>query len=141
MSSFSIRPATPADAALLEQVDAGLGRFNDQAAPLHEVEPLACIAEDASGKLLGGLLGRTWGACAEVQQLWVNEAARGQGVARSLMQQFEAAAIRRGVKTFYLETWSFQARGFYEKCGYAVALEISGMGPGLAKYTLLKQLD
>jgi GNAT superfamily N-acetyltransferase len=136
-----IRRAGPEDQPLLDEVDAGLGRFNDQAAPLHEVQSLACVAEAEDGSLIGGLLGRTWGACAEIQQLWITEDARKGGVGRALLNEFEHAARERGVSTFYLETWSFQARGFYESCGYAVALEINGMGPGLAKYTMLKRLS
>lgn len=141
MTTSRIRLATPADQPLLDQVDAGLGEFNDQSAPLHEVQKLACIAEADDGSFVGGLLGRTWGACAEIQQLWVHEAARRGGVGRALLTQFEQAARQRGVSTFYLETWTFQARGFYERCGYAVVLEISGMGPGLAKFIMLKRLD
>ncbi len=55
----------PADAAI---VDAGLGGFNDAAAPLHEVRPMSCFARTPDGAVLGGAVGRTWGPAAEIQQ-------------------------------------------------------------------------
>lgn len=120
-------------------VDEGLGAFNEAAATLHQVRPLAVLWRDAEGKVRGGAVGRTWGGCCELQQLWVAQALRGQGLARALMAAFEARAAARGCHLFYLETWSFQALGFYQRLGYQEALRIEGFGPGLAKYSLTKR--
>jgi GNAT superfamily N-acetyltransferase len=43
---------------------------------------------------------------------------RGRGVGRELMAQAEARAVERGCHAAWLDTFSFQARGFYEKLGY-----------------------
>ena len=59
------------DAADSRVVDQGLDDHNNASAPLHEVRPLACFVRDAAGAVIGGAVGRTWGACAELQQLWV----------------------------------------------------------------------
>ncbi len=99
-------------------VDAGLGAFNDQAAPLHEVQPIACFARDVGGRLVGGAVGRWWGKGCELQQLWVAEGLRGQGIGASLIRRFEAHAVQRGCSSFYLETFSFQAPQLYERLGY-----------------------
>ena len=123
---------------LIDTVDQGLGDHNDAAAPLHQVQPLASAARDAQGQLLGGAVGRTWGQCCELQQLWVAPTHRHQGLATQLMQAFEAHAAQRGCQVFYLETWSFQALGFYQGLGYEVKLAIAGFGPGLVKYSLVK---
>ena len=40
------------------------------------------------------------------------------GVGRELMAQAEARATERGCHSAWLDTFSFQARGFYEKLGY-----------------------
>lgn len=126
----------PADAARV--VDQGIGDHNDSAAPLQEVQPLASLATDAQGQVIGGAIGRTWGQCCELMQLWVQPEHRQQGLATELMQAFEARAALRGCRVYYLETWSFQALGFYEGLGYEVRLAIEGFGPSLVKYSLVK---
>jgi GNAT superfamily N-acetyltransferase len=121
-------------------VDQGLGEANAAAAPqLAEVRALGAFAHDAAGVVLGGAVGRTWGACCELQQLWVRPELRGSGLGSALMRRFEAGAAARGCTTFYLETWSFQARPFYERFGYTVAHELTGFAPGMAKYVMLRR--
>ena len=136
----NIRTCDAAPDALLALVDQGIGDFNSAAAPLHEVHPLACFAEDSNGEVFGGVVGRTWGECAEVLQLWVRESSRRGGTGRALMRAFEAEARVRGCRRIYLDTWSFQARGFYESLGFEVKLTLAGFGPGLEKHTLVREL-
>lgn len=127
----------PADAA--QQVDAGLGASNAAAAPMHEVRALACFARDASGAVAGGAVGRTWGACCELQQLWVAPDRRGQGIATRLVRGFEQRAEARGCHTFYLETFSFQAPALYRSLGYEVRHELKGFGPGISKFLMVRE--
>lgn len=120
-------------------VDAGLGAFNLVAAPLADVRPLACFARDDAGIVVGGAVGRTWGDCCELRQLWVADAYRGRGIARRLVRAFEQRASARGCRTFYLETFSFQAPDFYRTLGYEVAAAIDGFAPGVARYTMVRR--
>jgi len=122
-------------------VDEGLGRANDGAAPLHGVEGLSCFARLASGALVGGAVGRTWGECCELQQLWVRDDHRRRGIGSALMARFEARAVARGCRTLYLETWSFQAPAFYRPRGHEVALETRGFPDDIAKYVLVRRLE
>jgi ribosomal protein S18 acetylase RimI-like enzyme len=130
----------PAEADL-KVVDAGLSRFNHAAADLTAVRPLACFARDAEGSVVGGVRARQWGAALEVQVLWVDESRRRQGVATRLMRLLEDEARRRGAKLAYLDTFSFQARGFYERLGYAVAARLDGFPDGIEKYLMTRRLD
>jgi ribosomal protein S18 acetylase RimI-like enzyme len=127
----------PADDAAI--VDAGIGRYNDDHAPLHEVRPLGCMARIA-GRVVGGAVGRTWGRLAELQQIWVDDSCRGAGVGRQLLEAFEAAAAARGAREVYLDTFTFQAPGFYEALGYRCALRLDGFAPGISKLTMVKGL-
>jgi len=135
--AISLHAEWPADAR--EVVDDGLDTYNAATGPMHQVRPLACVARGPQGQVLGGAMGRTWGLCAELQQLWVTETARGQGLGSQLLQGFEGEAERRGVQRFYLDTFSFQARGFYERHGYHVALTVAGYAPGVARHTMLRE--
>lgn len=129
------------DKAALDLIDSGIGEYNDTAEPrLGDVRHLSCIARDDAGHAIGGAVGRTWGENAELQQLWLPEALRKQDLGRALLNAFEDGARARGCRLIYLETWTFQARPFYEKCGYAIALELSGYAPGLSKFTMTKRL-
>ena len=80
--TISVHDDVPPDDGRL--VDEGLGLSNDQAAPLHEVRRLSCFARLSSGTIAGGAVGRTWGECSELQQLWVAPALRRRGAAQRL---------------------------------------------------------
>jgi GNAT superfamily N-acetyltransferase len=136
---FSLHDRCPPEAAAA--VDAGLGAYNDDAAPLHEVQPIACVVHDGAGNVVGGAVGRWWGACCELQQLWLRADLRRQGVGADLVRRFEAFARGKGCRSFYLETWSFQAPAFYRALGYEVELARRGYPHGIVKYHLVKQVD
>jgi len=124
--------------AALRIVDEGLDRHNMAAAPIADVRPLASFASDSTGQVVGGAVGRTWGSCCELLQLWVAPECRATGVASRLLQQFEQRAAGRGCSVFYLTTLSFQAPAFYRKRGYASIAEISGYPNGIRKFLMLK---
>jgi ribosomal protein S18 acetylase RimI-like enzyme len=134
---FTVHDDLPGEAA--QAVDAGLGAANDAAAPLHEVCVLSCFARLPMGEVVGGAVGRTWGTCCELQQLWVAPDRRRAGIATRLVQQFEGRATERGCRTFYLETFSFQAPGLYRSLGYEVKLELRGFSTGIVKYTMVRE--
>jgi GNAT superfamily N-acetyltransferase len=119
-------------------VGAGLEAFNVAVAALQDVRPLACFARLPTGELVGGAIARTWGRCCEVREVWVDEPHRGRGIGSHLMRAIERRAAERGCSTFYLETWSFQARAFYERLGYDARLAIGGYAPGIAKYVMVR---
>lgn len=121
-------------------VDAGLGAFNDEAAPLSEVRPLASFARAPDGTLIGGAVGRTWGECCELQQLWVEASHRRAGIASHLVELFERRAKERGCRVFYLETFSFQAPALYRRLGYRSACDIAGFPGGIVKHLMTKRV-
>lgn len=123
---------------ILQAVDRGLDEHNFSVAPLQDVSPLSAIARDPLGTVQGGAVGRTWGACCELLQLWVSKDQRSRGLGTRLLHQFEQAARSRGCTVFYLTTLSFQAPDFYRKHGYAVAAEIAGYPNGIRKFLMLR---
>jgi GNAT superfamily N-acetyltransferase len=134
--SISVHDHLPPDETA--RVDHGLGQANDAAAPLHEVQPLSCFARDPAGEVIGGAVGRRWGTCCELQQLWVAPAQRGQGVATRLVRSFEARARQHGCSVFYLETFSFQAPALYRTLGYRVAYEHAVYPHGIVKFVMVR---
>ncbi|HEX6945306.1 MAG TPA: GNAT family N-acetyltransferase, partial [Casimicrobiaceae bacterium] len=106
--------------------------------PLQDVERLAAFARMSSGEVIGGAIGRTWGECCELQQVWVNREHRRKGVATRVVKAFEQEALSRGCRTFYLETFSFQVPELYRKLGYQVGFELAGFPEGIVKYVMVK---
>ena len=75
-----------------------------------------------------------------VTLLFVPASLRGAGVGRTLMMEAEAEAMRRGCSAVSLDTFSFQARGFYEKLGYSVFGTLEDYPQGHRRFYLTKRL-
>ncbi|MFF2215275.1 GNAT family N-acetyltransferase [Streptomyces antibioticus] len=109
--------------------------------PAEREAPLHVWASDAGGALAGGLVGHTWAGWLHVTYLWVDERHRGTGLGARLLAEAERVAREdRDCRHARLETWDFQAPGFYRKQGYEVACVIEDYPPGLTEYTLTKRL-
>ncbi|HYD99483.1 MAG TPA: GNAT family N-acetyltransferase [Alphaproteobacteria bacterium] len=102
--------------------------------------PLGVTIRDDDGTLLGGITGETGNGWLYVDCLWVAEAARGRDLGTRLMDLAEAEGRRRGCHSAYLYTYSFQARPFYEKRGYAVAATLPDFPTGHQRHYLTKRL-
>jgi GNAT superfamily N-acetyltransferase len=106
-----------------------------------EPRPLAVLLSDPdSDAIVGGLYGTTWISYLQVNLLFVPEKLRGAGIGSKLIMEAEAEAIRRGCSAATLDTFSFQARGFYERLGYSVFGTLDDYPPGHSRFFLTKRL-
>lgn len=121
-------------------VDDGLHGYNLGAADLNAVKPAACFVRDRYGRVVGGVRARIWGKACEVQQIWVDEGWRRQGLGMQLLERIEAFVRQRGVRTIYLDTFSWQAPGLYRRAGFSVAHEVTGFPDGATKFLMVKDL-
>jgi GNAT superfamily N-acetyltransferase len=121
---------------------APLVAFNHQRTGRPEMfRPLVLLlSEPGSGDIVGGLYGSTLFSYLRIDLLFVPEAMRGSGIGRTLMTEAEAEAVRRGCHAASLDTYSFQARGFYERLGYAVYGTLDDCPPGHRRFFLTKRL-
>ena len=136
--TYEVHDGAPEDAARI--VDTGLGDANERAAPVGDVQKLSAFVRDSAGTVIGGAVGRTWGDCCELQQLWVAPEHRQRGVGSELVRRFEARARERGCRTFYLYTFSFQAPSLYRALGYRTTHEISGYPSGIVQYLMMRTI-
>ncbi|MFK4810829.1 GNAT family N-acetyltransferase [Devosia sp. ZW T5_3] len=93
-----------------------------------------------TGATDGGLTARFGLGWMFIELLFVPERLRGQGVGRQLMAEAERIAREHGLVGIRLDTFEFQARGFYEKLGFTVFGEIADHPPGSSRYFLSKLL-
>ena len=117
----------------------GLEAYNEARWPLHPPwRPFAIFLRD-EGRIVAGLAGETYCGWLFVRYLWVSEGLRGRGVGRDLMVRAEVLARERGCHSAHLDTFSFQARGFYEKLGYKEFGRLD-YPPGHHKHFMRKRL-
>ncbi|MCS6094534.1 GNAT family N-acetyltransferase [Shewanella baltica] len=76
--------------------------------------------QDAEGKLLAGISGKTFGYWLLIEYLWVDDALRHQKIGTRLLLEAESQAKARGCQFALLDTLDFQAKPFYERHGYHV---------------------
>ena len=60
-----------------------------------------------------------------VDYLWVHPELKGKGVGGKLLQQAENYAQEHGCIGCLLDTFNFQARGFYEKHDYQLQMTLN----------------
>ncbi len=101
---------------------------------------LNVIARSADGTICGGLLGGTYWGWLHIDILWVREDLRRHGLGSRLLSAAEAEAIRRGCRHAHVDTFDFQAPGFYGKKGYSVFGEVYDLPPGHRRIYLRKDL-
>ena len=120
----------------------GLVAFNHAVlgAQDHAPVPLAVLWRDTAGPPAGGAIGRSWGGWVFLELLWLPDRLRRQGVGRQVMAAVEAEARKRGCMGVYLDTFSFQARPFYERLGYGVIGRLEGMPFGHDRFWLAKRV-
>lgn len=133
--------ANEADRAL---VRTQIRQFNNAHSPHHlqirtqPPVPLDLFLHDENQTLIGGLTASTYWSWLEIENLWLHESLRRQGYGQQLLARAEQLARERGCHWAQLTTFSFQARGFYEKCGYYVIGQLTDYPPGQTYFWLRK---
>lgn len=120
---------TDPDPALRAHILAPLVAYNESVAPNGNWGLLAVTVRDPDGAVVGGLWGRTGYGMLFVELLALGPA-RGEGLGRRVMALAEEEARRRGLSGIWLDTWTFQAPGFYVRLGFTECGRIPDYPPG-----------
>ena len=91
-------------------------------------------------RVVGGVIGHVFGGWLYVSLLWVEESLRNKGNGAKLLQMIESEAVKLGCKQAHLDTYSFEARPFYEKHGYTLFATLDNYPEGHSKHFLRKEL-
>jgi GNAT superfamily N-acetyltransferase len=108
----------PAEADV-EALPHALEAFNERHWPGHQPWHALGVFLRRDGRVVGGLAGETYAGWLFVRYLWLEEALRGAGHGRRLIEEAERRAAERGCHSAWLDTFSFQAPDFYARLGYA----------------------
>jgi len=104
-------------------------------------QSIRIFLRDEDNKVVGGITADLFGGWVYISLLWIAESLRNQGLGTGLLNQLEAEAIRLGCKYAHVDTYSFEARPFYERAGYEVFGKLDDYPQGHCKYFLKKKLN
>ncbi len=145
--AYSVRVLLEQDSEFSQFLKRMIREFNNAHSVHHRqireagaVHYINIIVADEAGQWIGGISAEVYWEWMEINDFWLRDDARGHGLGKSLLVQAEKAAVEMGAARALLTTFSFQARGFYERCGYRVVGEIQDYPPGSTYYTMVKML-
>ena len=102
--------------------------------------PIGVFLRDEQGQVVAGVWGYINWNWLYVNLVWAAESVRGQGYGKQLLTKLESVARERGCKYVHLDTFSYQARPFYERLGYEVFATLDDYPPGHSRYFMKKSL-
>ena len=119
----------------------GIKEYNAPHFPDQDLIPLSVFVRDSQNEVIAGLNAELFTTSLMINHLWVSSDLRGNDVGTKLIAKAESEALARGVTDIYLDTYSFQALGFYQKLGFKVVGEFSDYPiKGVHKHFLQKSL-
>jgi len=121
-------------------IGGGIHNYNIQQAGDPHEQNLCFVLQAPGQEIVGGIIGATHWDWFYINLMWISEELRGLGYGQRLLLLAEEEARQRGAKNAYLDTFSFQAPGFYQKYGYRVFGELPDFPTGHQRYYLTKQL-
>jgi len=139
-AALTLSAGSTLDRAAVKAIRQGLVAYNKAKVGPSRYRALWVVAREPSGAVQGGLRGSTFWNWLCVEWLWVAEASRGRGTGSQLLQQAEDIARKRGCVGAYVDTFSFQAPGFYQKQGYKKFGRLAGLPAGHARIWYHKPL-
>jgi GNAT superfamily N-acetyltransferase len=137
MLSVAVEPFDQAAAKILTD---NLIAFNRERANRPEPQKFMVLLRDETRRVCGGISAALHYDVLYIDDLWIEEDARGQDYGTKLMQLAEQEGRKRGARLVWLDTYSWQARPFYEKLGYKVFGELPYWNGAHARYFMRKDL-
>lgn len=104
--------------AFAEAVKNKIAAFNAGHWDASQRRPIGFKQLHANGELAAGIAGRTFGNWCLIDNFWVCDSLRGQGIGSAMLKTAEDEARARGCRWLLLDTLEFQAPAFYRGRGY-----------------------
>jgi GNAT superfamily N-acetyltransferase len=123
------------------QLRSRLIEYNRSHEPAVNYLPFLLSLNDDAGEMVAGLYAQMYYSWMFVELLWVAEHSRGHGLGSKLLAQAEEQAREHGCHSVWLDTFSFQARGFYERCGYTLFGDLPDYPEPHRRYFFSKRLS
>lgn len=138
--NVTIKASDTADERIRKPIVDGLIAYNQARTGRSDMRAVVFALEDERGAVVGGLCARTAFDWMFVELLFVPEPLRGRGLGTDLLRRAEKEALTRGCHGVWLDTFEFQARGFYERQGYRCFGELEAYPGDSKRYFMRKAL-
>lgn len=137
--TYTISIEHGASAADRRLIEAGLTGHALPTTLVPGFQPIAVLARDPQAVLVAGAVGTINWNWLHIQLVWVTEPRRRTGLGTRLLHEIEQAAAQRGCTRAHLDTFSYQARPFYERLGYRVFGVLEDYPPGHQRFFMAKE--
>ncbi|CZH01717.1 putative acetyltransferase [Legionella pneumophila] len=105
------------------------------------IETFAFFVRDADEVIIGGCNGSMYYGCLYIDQLWVDERYRKQGIGKQLIEKSEFLGKQKQCRFSTINTMDWEALGFYQKLGYQVEFQREGYKHHSTLYFLIKEFN
>ncbi len=140
-SKYKILPSSRSE---MLEIDETMKKFNHKAVAFTQKERFIDFnrhIRNEKGEIIAGINTTMYlWHCLFVDTLWVREDYRKAGLGTLLMQAIEKEAKEQGCYLAHVDTFDFQARGFYEKNGYTLFGTLENCPKGHQRFYLKKEL-
>jgi ribosomal protein S18 acetylase RimI-like enzyme len=103
------------------------------------IHPYAFALKE-KGKVIGSIMGKTFFGALHIKYFFLEEDYRNKGYGSALIEKVLEKGKEMGCSFAYLETFNFQALGFYQKLGFTLEYTREGYHQGVAMHYLRKSL-
>ncbi len=125
----------------LGAIYSGLGNNIVEATGITELgRTIGVLMKNSRHETVGGAVGNVFGGWVYISLLWVEKTLRNKGYGTKLMDIIEKESKKMDCTNAHLDTYSFEARPFYEQLGYEIFGVLDDYPKGYSKYFLKKQL-
>ena len=128
------------DEAVDRMVHIGLRAFNRARANWPERQHFNVVLRDAEGRAFGGILASVSFDVLVLEDVFIEENCRRGGYGAQMMALAEEEGRTRGARLAVVSTFSWQARPFYERLGYAVYAQLPYNNGTYTLFSLKKSL-
>ena len=141
MIRFNIELDLKPKQSCLDELAAGLNEHSQGFVEQPGFRPIALFARDDRDCIQGGIYGRINWSWLSISLLWVSSDNRGSGLGSTLLKRLETEAAAMGCTKSHVDTFSYQALGFYVRNGYETFAELPDYPDGHSRIYLKKSLS
>jgi GNAT superfamily N-acetyltransferase len=123
-----------------DYVQRKLIEFADRFTKPRNFREIGVALRDSDGNAVGGITASTVWDWLQIGILWIPEEMRGRGYGSQLLERIEQCGRECDCRYARLNTFDFEARGFYEAHGHRVVSQTDDFPSGHTQFHLTKEL-